>query len=521
MATTKRPKRVLLFLADQWRGDTLRSTGHKLVRTPNIDRLAAEGVTFRRHYTNATPCGPARTSLLTGLYMMNHRVVRNGTPLDVRHTNLALEVRKSGTKPAIFGYTSNTPDPRGLSPDDPTLREQHGNIPGFEEIAPGLPTAPPYMAHVKSLGYHVPGERADFWLPPENYPGAQERGPTYAPARFKTEHSDNAFLVDEAIKYLRVREDRPWFVHVATMRPHPPFIAPDPYHDLFHPDEVPALVRAPSAAEEGAQHPLLDFLLKTTPQREYFRTGVGLATDLDEKALRQLRATYYGMMAELDHHVGRLLDYLRESGQYEDTLIVFSSDHGEQLGDHWLLGKQGYFEASYHIPLIVRAPGRDADGARGKLVDDFTEAVDLMPTILEWLDRDVPHQCDGQSLLSYCRGQAPAQPRRDVHYEFDFRDVLTGDPQRMLGLRMEQCSLAALRDDRYKYVHFPSLPPLFFDLREDPHEMRNLAGEARYASLVRDYAQRMLTWRMEHMERTLTVMQAGPDGLKTIHEPRR
>jgi arylsulfatase A-like enzyme len=125
MSATK-PKRVLLFLADQWRGDTLRAWGHPCMDTPNLDRLAADGVTFKRHHTNATPCGPARTSLLTGLYMMNHRVVRNGTPLDARHTNLALEARKAGYKPAIFGYTSNVPDPRGLSPNDPAL---HDHVP--------------------------------------------------------------------------------------------------------------------------------------------------------------------------------------------------------------------------------------------------------------------------------------------------------------------------------------------------------------------------------------------------------
>lgn len=520
MSRESKPRQVLLFLADQWRGDTLRAWAHPCIDTPNLDQLAAEGVTFRRHYTNATPCGPARTSLLTGLYMMNHRVVRNGTPLDARHTNLALEVRKAGYKPAIFGYTSNVPDPRTRSPSDPAFREQHGNMPGFEELAPGLPTAPPYMAHVKSLGYAIPHKPEDFWLPVENYPGTEERGPTYAPARFPSEHSDNAFLVDETIKYLRVRENKGWLVHVATMRPHPPFIAPAPYHDRFHPRDVPAPVAKDLASERG-QHPLVDFLLTTTPQLDYFRTGKGLAAELSEAHMRQLRATYYGMMSELDHHLGRLISYLKESGQYDNTLIVFSSDHGEQLGDHRLLGKQGYFEASYHIPLIVRVPGAEGAKARGTIVDDFSEAIDIMPTILEWLGCPIPVACDGMSLLPYLMGAKPARPREEIHFEFDFRDLLTGEPQRSLNLKLEQCNLAAIRDERYKYVHFPTLPPLLFDLREDPHEYRDLAADAGYAAVVRDYAQRLLSWRLEHMERTLTVMMAGPDGLVTVHEPRR
>ena len=108
-----------------------------------------------------------------------------------------------------------------------------------------------------------------------------------------------------------------------------------------------------------------------------------------------------------------------------------------------------------------------------------------------------------------------------MHYEFDFRDVVAGQPQQALGLRMEQCNFSAVRDLRYKYVHFPALPPLFFDLEKDPHEFDNVADDPAYASLVRRYAQKLLSWRQEHHERTLTIMQASPDGLVVRHEPRR
>jgi len=514
-------KRVLLFVVDQWRGDTLGVLGHPQVRTPNLDRLIADGVTFRRHYCQATPCGPARASLLTGMYMMNHRVVRNGIPQDARHTNLALESRKAGYSPAIFGYTSSTVDPRGRSPNDPALRDQHGNMPGFDEIAPGLPIAPTYMAYARSKGYAIPPEPHDFWLPVERHPGAEGRGPTWPPARFSSEHSDNAFLVDEAIRYLSVREDSPWFVHMAPMRPHPPFVAPEPYHDMYRADDAPAPIRRASKQEESSQHPLTAFLIDTTPQLEYWRTGRGLAADVGEADVRQARATYYGMISELDAHLGRLIDYLKTSGQYDSTLIVFTCDHGEQLGDHFLFGKQGYYEATFHIPLIVCAPGRAADNARGTIVDDFTESVDVMPTILEWLGADVPASCDGESLLPYCRGERPPRPRSEAHFEFDFRDVVSEAPQRALGLRMEQCNFAALRDERYKYVHFPTLPPLFFDLHEDPHEFHNVAADPAYAPLVMQYAQKLLSWRQEHHERTLTYMQASPEGLVVRREPRR
>ena len=130
MAVTK-PGNILLITADQWRGDTVGAAGHPLVRTPNIDALAAEGTFFRRHYANASPCGPSRASLLTGLYPHNHRSIRNGTPLEVRFTNIALEARKAGYDPVLFGYTDSAADPRELPPGDPRLETYEGVLPGF------------------------------------------------------------------------------------------------------------------------------------------------------------------------------------------------------------------------------------------------------------------------------------------------------------------------------------------------------------------------------------------------------
>ncbi|MCB1716582.1 MAG: sulfatase-like hydrolase/transferase, partial [Candidatus Competibacteraceae bacterium] len=112
-------RKVLFISADQWRADCLSLLGHPTVQTPHLDQLAKDAVLFRRHYTTAAPCGPARASLLTGLYPMNHRSILNGTPLDARHTNLATEVRKIGFDPILFGYTDTAVDPRQLPPADP------------------------------------------------------------------------------------------------------------------------------------------------------------------------------------------------------------------------------------------------------------------------------------------------------------------------------------------------------------------------------------------------------------------
>jgi arylsulfatase A-like enzyme len=517
-----RPKNVLFITADQWRGDSLSAVGHPCVETPNLDRLAAGGVLFRRHYSQATPCGPGRASLYTGLYLHNHRSVVNGAPLDLRHSNLALEARKAGYDPALFGYTDVSADPRAHHPGDPALASYEGLLPGMTPIIMVKDDQRPWLAHLKAKGYQIPAGKHEVFRPQEDYPGAAARGPTYAPARYRAEDSNTAFLTDEAIKYISVRGAEPWFVHLSYLAPHPPFVVPAPYHDRYDPAEVPAPLRAATAAEEARQHPWLAYYM-AHQQGTGFTVGATAADNLglSERDLRQLRATYYAMMSEVDDHIGRLLDYLIQSGEFDDTLIVFTSDHGEMLGDHWIFAKYGYFDQAFHIPLIVRDPSTAADAGRGRTVDAFTENVDVMPTILEWLGCEPPVQCDGLSLGPFCRGETPADWRQEAHWEYDFRDVAGQHPEQALGLTSDQCALVVIRGKRYKYVHCTALPPLFFDLEQDPGEFRNLAQDPAAQPLVLDYAQKLLSWRMNHDERVLANQLLTAEGVVVRKGPRR
>jgi arylsulfatase A-like enzyme len=136
-----------------------------------------------------------------------------------------------------------------------------------------------------------------------------------------------------------------------------------------------------------------------------------------------------------------------------------------------------------------------------------------MPTILEWLGRPVPRACDGRSLLPLVRGAEPADWRRQVHFEHDFRTVVTQKAEKTLGIASDECSYAVIRDRRYKYVHFAALPPLLFDIENDPHEMENLADRPEMAATVLRYAQKMLDWRLSHADRTLTNMALTKDGV--------
>jgi arylsulfatase A-like enzyme len=501
---------ILFITADQWRGDCLSALDHAHLKTPNLDAIAADGVIFKRHYAQATPCGPSRASLYTGMYMHNHRSVLNGTPLDDRHTNVALEARKSGYKPALFGYTDVSLDPREYSPEDYAVKTYEGVLPGFVPVSHVNTAAKPWLADLKAKGYDVPDNAKEMLRPQSEYPGAENKGKTFAPARFKAEDSSAAFLVGEAIKYLSVRQDKPWFLHMSFLSPHPPYIAPEPFHNLYDANDMSLPVRQETPEKEASLHPWLDYYIFNQRGENYTVGARSLDNiSLSELEQRQVKATYFGMMSEIDSQIGRLIDNLKQIGAYDNTLIVFTSDHGDMQGDHWMLSKSCYYEGAFHVPLIVRDPSTAADKSRGTLVEAFTESVDIMPTILDWLDLDIPVQCNGYSLLPFCRDKQPQDWRQEYHAEFDLRSPYGHNEKIPFGLNKRKCIVNIIRGERYKYVHFAGLPPLFFDLKDDPHEFINRFTDPDYQSRVLEYSEKMLTWRMEYDEPALTDFHLG------------
>jgi arylsulfatase A-like enzyme len=505
-------KNILLIVVDQWRGDCVphiqRADGQTpILRTPNLDRLCAEGVTFRNHVTPTVPCGPARASLHTGLYQMNHRAVQNSSPLDARHDTMPRMLRRAGYDPALVGYTTTTPDPRTTGPADPRFRTIGDTMDGWAIAGAFEPDHDGYFGWLAQQGYDLPPNREDIWLPEgeDATPGATNR-----PARIPAELSDSAYFTERALTYLKGRNGKPFFLHLGYYRPHPPFVASAPYHALYDPADMPPAIRAATPDAEAAQHPLLDHYLGYQKRSSYFQGAEGMTATLDAAEIAQMRATYYGMMTEIDDHLGRVFAYLEATGQWDDTLIIFTSDHGEQLGDHHLLGKLGYFDESFRIPLVIRAPGAPTGGT---IVAQPTESIDVLPTMLDWLDQPRPNALDGRSLLGFVQGVPPPDWRTELHYEFDFRDISYSQPETALGLHRDTSSLCVIQDARYKYVHFAALPPLFFDLAADPAQLDNRAQDPAYATLVRDYAQRALSWRLIHADRTLTHYRAMPNGL--------
>jgi arylsulfatase A-like enzyme len=396
------------------------------------------------------------------------------------------------------------------------LKTYEGILPGFQRVLamPSTEFPEPWARWLETKGYRLPDNIYDlYYEKAENYPDSEVKGRTFAPAKYSKNESDTAFITDLALQFIRRPGKKPWFLHISYLRPHPPYLAPEPYNRMYHPDNVPACKGADSIEAEAQQHPYLALLLQNN-----LNTGIYQSTNYprDEKSLRQLRATYYGLMTEVDDNIGKLIDVLKNTGQYDNTLIIFCSDHGDLLGDHYLLGKGSYFDKNVHVPLIIRSPDDDLKVAGGKTVEVFTENIDILPTVLELYGLDIPRQCDGRSLLPFLTGETPSDWRTAAHWEVDFRFIdLFPDlcPGRELGIAYDECCFNVIRDARYKYIHFTALPPLFFDLQNDPDELQNLAGDPAYAPLVLSYAQKMLSWRMTNDERTLTHLKVGPDGV--------
>jgi arylsulfatase A-like enzyme len=504
------PGNVLFITVDQWRGDCLSRLGHPVVKTPHLDALAAGGVLFANHWANAAPCGPSRACLYTGMYLQNHRSVMNGTPLDARFTNIALEAQLAGYDPVLFGYTDTSVDPRTVPIGDPRTMTYEGVLPGFNAVVtdPWDQGGAEWGKWLAEQGMDVPAVPLDLYRPDTSYPGADDHGSSWAPTLFSAELSETVFMTDKAIEWLTRHGGEPFFLHLSYIRPHPPRRNPAGYHDLYAADEVGPFAGFADAEAEAAFHPLNGALLALPT----------IAAPRDERERRQLRATYYGAQKEVDDQLGRLFGFLDAEGLLDRTLVVLTSDHGEMGGDHWLLEKCGYWDESFHIPLIVRDPSDQAEATRGLVVREPTESVDVAATVLDWLGLEVPVQVDGWSLASFIRhGAAPAHWRTAAHWEWDMRHAQLRLAEEYFGIPSEHCSLAVLRTADAKYVQFAAdadvLPPLLFDLHADPGHTENLAGGPETSGRGRlelTMAQDMLRWRMRNLDRTLANCYLAP-----------
>ncbi len=379
---------ILLLYTDQQRWDALGANGNGQIHTPNLDRLAADGLNADHFYVQNPVCMPSRLSMLTGLYPSTLGIVRNGVPVPPGTVVLPNLLRNYGYHSANIGKLHFLPHANR------DHREPHPAY-GFDHLEisdePGC-YADAYRAWVER---RAPGEldAISLGLPPatevwqrtmgidDGIAHPEERFPKEpVPFRSRSDLTHTAFVAEQTMTYLERRRDGPFFCIAGFYSPHSPWVAPQEFIDLYAPEAL-ALPRFPSAID--------------AQRRE------GYYSD-DE--LRAARQGYYAMVSEVDHHVGRILDRLDALGLQENTIVVFTSDHGEWLGEHLRYGKghPGH-DCVSRVPFILRWPGEVT--RPGHTSHALIEAIDLVPTLLQCAAIPRPAHLQGRSLVPLLAGE--------------------------------------------------------------------------------------------------------------------
>lgn len=494
---------ILFIMADQLRADYLGCTGHPTIRTPNIDGIAARGVRFSRTYVQAPVCGGSRMSFYTGRYAFSHGAYYNNYPLRIDERTIGDYLRPLGYRVALAGKTHMKHDRATFETLGIDANEGAGLLSrqcGFEpwEREDGLqpeqafdPDAT-YNRYLWDLGYNAENPWQDIANSAEGPDGEVLSGwymrNARLPARVKAEHSETAFMTDRAIAFIDDAGDTPWCLHVSYIKPHWPYMAPDPWHAMYEENDMLPANRDES--ERADPNPVYAAFMNHPEGRCFAR----------EEVRRAVIPTYMGLISEIDHHVGRLMAFLETKGLADNTIVVVTSDHGDYLGDHWLGEKDLFHEESVRIPLIVADPRSTADATRGAVDDTFVEAIDLAATFLDLAGGEpVPHRLEGRSLVSLLSGERPDDSRDAV-----FCDSCFALREARLDLQLEPHEARGymVRTRDWKYVLFEKYPPMLFDLTNDPHELNDLGRDPGYDRQRADMHERLFDWVRHRRLRT-------------------
>ena len=492
------PKNILFIMCDQLRWDYLSCYGHRKLHTPNIDSLAAGGVRFANAYCQAPLCGPSRTSFYTGRYMSSHGVMANSDAMRLDDLTIADYLRPMGYRSALVGKADNHKDPEMLTAFGIDLDSEYARAAacgGFEPYDwheglypdPVLPENQAYCTYLNRHGYPGKNPWQEYANSGEDkdgnaHSGWQLRNSIY-PARVAEEHSETTYSTNRAIEFLEEQEgDQAWCLHLSYIKPHWPLIAPRPYHDLFNKNDIQEVVRADKELQNP--HPVYAAFTEQEYSESFARADVR----------ESLIPVYMGLIRQLDDQLGRLFDYMKERDMYHHTLIVFTSDHGDYLGDHWLGEKDLFHEPSVKIPLIVVNPDSSADETRGRVCNEMVEAVDLLPTFIEYAGGTINHErIEGQSLSPLLHSHsAPANWRQYAVSEIDYSDR---GPRTLLNLAPYDCRATMIRHKRWKYIHHNQFRPQLFDLQKDPQELVDLGDDRAYQRVRANLRKLLIDWR--------------------------
>ncbi len=430
-----RPARNMLFImSDEHNKRILGAAGHPMIRTPNLDRLAASGVRFSDAYCNSPICVPSRASFQTGRYVNEIRFWDNAIAYDGSIPSWAHRLKAAGHRVDSIGklHYRSVEDDNGFTREHMPLHvvEGIGDPIGMLRDPP-----PPRQAALRMAKDAGPGD--------STYQGYDDR---------ITEAAEQ-WLADRAA----APDGKPWCLFVSLVCPHFPLISRPEWYGLYPEDEVP--LPTLYAPQERPRHPFLEAMRACQIYDQGFD---------EERKIRRAVAAYFGMVSFVDDNVGKLMRALERTGLADDTRIVYTSDHGDNLGNRGLWGKSNMYEESAGVPMIMAGP----EVPRGVVCDAPVSLVDAFPTIVACVglapnpaDADLP----GAPLLDIVAGTAAP---RTVMSEYHAAGSITG--------------AFMIRHGSFKYVHYVGMPPQLFDLAADPNETRDLGQDPGYKGLVAD-----------------------------------
>jgi choline-sulfatase len=437
---------ILLLMTDQLTTRALPAYGNTVVKTPHLDALAARGAVFQNAYCNSPLCVPARAALCTGRQPGHIRSYDNGSELPAAVPTFMHHLRAAGWRTALAGKM------HFIGPDQ---------LHGFEERLVGdiYPAAVDWTPDWSRGVYGNPGASAEK---------LRHSGPCESPT---LEMRYDNTVQTRALAWLRATcaapQRQPFFLCVSFTHPHDPFIITEPYWNRYRDSDIPP----PSAPPDAAPHP--------------FNQWINAHHELDRfppkpEEIQNSRRAYYGMVSYIDDKIGEWMDALKTLHLTDDTLVLFTSDHGEMLGEHGMWFKRTFFDAAAKVPLIAAGPGVKP----GQRDVEIVSLVDLFPTILEAAGiTSKPGSLDGHSLMPLLAGDHRGA------YDTAFCEYCGEGPI---------APMRFIRKGNFKYVHVHGQAPLLFDLARDPDERRNLASDPAHAATVQALARELLAdWNPE------------------------
>ncbi len=469
-------------MTDQHRWDCLGANGNAVIKTPNLDRLAAGGANFTHAFVQAPVCVPSRASFFTGRYPHSHRNRGNYTPLPRSEVLMQAWLRQAGYTTAAVGKLHLHP---------PTVLEAKRS--GFDvvELHDGVPYLDRFSDYAAWRKEHDPQANIPYRALAKNI----EPGENPFRAAIADEFSDTTWVGARTCAQLRrlARLDQPFFLFSSFWKPHSPFETCQPFDQMYDDIELPLPEVETLERLHQLPEPLQKLILRGKP-----------AYNLDRRRLQWMYRSYYGAISHVDREIGRILDTLESLGQAENTIVVFSSDHGDQLLEHGLMGKNCFFEASVRVPLMIRYPRR----IKPARYDALVESVDVLPTLFELAGVEEPYNNQGRSLAPLIAETSRIyEPREAVFSENVIPEVFGAGLRAFIfekgkgvfekgkdAQRVRHPDAKMVRTRRWKYLYYPEGYAELYDLRSDPQESRNLHGKPEFREVEFKMMGRLLQW---------------------------